>query len=403
MAVPSVDPLQAKARVVGVDAVRGIALIGIMAVHVLPATVHGAPSLTWLVLAGRAAALFALLAGISIAFLSGAERRLTGRNLLAARAALIVRALLIVVFGLLLGYMESSNLVILTYYGIMFFLAVPLIGLRTRWLLVTALVSTIVCPVLMQVVRYRDDLQQVQVPDYTFGGVLAHPGRFIEDMLLTGGYPALPWMAYICVGMAVGRLPRLMSRRAALMLLLGGGVLAVTGWAISAVLLGPGGGFDQLVRSTPGSNEREVADILVFGPDPALPTTTWWWLAILAPYSTTPLHILHTLGTALAIVGSGLLAAKYARPLLLPLSLMGTMTLTLYSAHIVIEAVDLLDGYRSVVSLAIQVGLFIGFAVLWRRSVGKGPLEGLVAFVTGWVRKRLAPSASTRVPAERWI
>jgi hypothetical protein len=106
------------------------------------------------------------------------------------------------------------------------------------------------------------------------------------------------------------------------------------------------------------------------------------------------LHIVHTLGTALVVVGSGLLAAKRARLLLLPISAVGTMTLTLYSSHIVMEAADLLDEYRSVVSLAVQVGLFIGFAVLWRWSVGKGPLEGLVAFVTNWVRRGLTPSRS---------
>ena len=61
-----------KRRVTGVDAARGAALIAMMAIHILPAWNEDFdPTLTWLLLAGRGAALFALLAGISLAFMSG--------------------------------------------------------------------------------------------------------------------------------------------------------------------------------------------------------------------------------------------------------------------------------------------------------------------------------------------
>src|SRR3712207_8805694 len=60
-----------RARLVGIDAARGIALVGMMAVHNFEATDQdGELSLAWSLAAGKSAALFALLAGVGIAFAS---------------------------------------------------------------------------------------------------------------------------------------------------------------------------------------------------------------------------------------------------------------------------------------------------------------------------------------------
>ncbi|MGY2062520.1 heparan-alpha-glucosaminide N-acetyltransferase domain-containing protein, partial [Nocardia gipuzkoensis] len=60
------------ARLIGVDAARGLALIGMMAVHVLPdATDDGDPTWSFTLFGGRASALFAVLAGVSVALLTG--------------------------------------------------------------------------------------------------------------------------------------------------------------------------------------------------------------------------------------------------------------------------------------------------------------------------------------------
>ena len=67
-------------RVVGVDVARGLALIGIIAVNVMPSTTEGGELVpAWILLAGRAAALFALIAGISVALISGGRRPPAGR------------------------------------------------------------------------------------------------------------------------------------------------------------------------------------------------------------------------------------------------------------------------------------------------------------------------------------
>ena len=59
-------------RLQAVDAARGVALIGMMAVHVLPAT-DAAGDISWAheLARGRASAAFAVLAGVAIALSTG--------------------------------------------------------------------------------------------------------------------------------------------------------------------------------------------------------------------------------------------------------------------------------------------------------------------------------------------
>ncbi len=59
----------------------------------------------WLA-SGRASALFAVLAGVSLALMSGGTRPVRGRERLATTTGLVVRALLIAALGLLLGDLE---------------------------------------------------------------------------------------------------------------------------------------------------------------------------------------------------------------------------------------------------------------------------------------------------------
>ncbi len=100
--VPGVDTGEvrqpASARLVGVDAARGVALLGMVAVHVLSGEdADGSESLIYLVASGRSAALFAVLAGVGLAL---AFRRPRGPDRLRASAAIAVRAVLLGFVGL---------------------------------------------------------------------------------------------------------------------------------------------------------------------------------------------------------------------------------------------------------------------------------------------------------------
>ncbi|WP_249214297.1 heparan-alpha-glucosaminide N-acetyltransferase domain-containing protein, partial [Micrococcus luteus] len=82
----------ARRRLPGVDAARGIALLGMVTVHVVdPVTADGAPHPAFLWFAGRASVLFVLLAGVGLALSTGGATPATGIRRAALRR-LIARA-----------------------------------------------------------------------------------------------------------------------------------------------------------------------------------------------------------------------------------------------------------------------------------------------------------------------
>ncbi|MCC9205919.1 heparan-alpha-glucosaminide N-acetyltransferase domain-containing protein [Arthrobacter sp. zg-Y769] len=381
-----------KRRVTGIDAARGAALIAMMAIHILPAWNEDfEPTLTWLLFAGKGAALFAVLAGISLAFMSGGMYPPRGRTMTAVRYGLAVRAGLITIIGLFLGYLAINAQVILVYYGVMFLLALPLLRLRVRTLLILAAGIAAAAPVLMQATR--DSLPDMNGVEPNFSTLLETPGAVIGQVLLSGTYPALPWMAYVCVGLAVGRLD-LAERKVQIRLLVTGVGLVIATAVLSALLLGPFGGRQQLVDATSvwsSTPEVTVEEIIVWGPDPVLPSDSWWWLASLSPYSSTPLVLVNTIGTSVAFLAILLLIGGAGAGLLRPFALLGKMTLTLYSLHLILLAAGLLAD-RPPLEMILQLIVIGIFASVWQRYKTQGPLEKGVAEASKWVRSKYLKS-----------
>ena len=111
-------------RIVGVDVARCVALVGMIATHVLPArAADGSLTLAHELAGGRAAALFAVLAGTSLALMSGGEQPVHGAERGRITVGLAVRAFLIALIGVLLGQLPTTIAIILVYYGMLFLLA----------------------------------------------------------------------------------------------------------------------------------------------------------------------------------------------------------------------------------------------------------------------------------------
>jgi uncharacterized membrane protein YeiB len=352
-----------------VDVARGVALLGMAAVHVLPGErADGAPTLTALVAGGRSAALFAVLAGVGLALAYGRRPSLPR-----SAAAVTVRAGLIGVVGLALGAADSGVAVILTYYAVLFLLALPWLRAGPRLLLVAAAATAALASVVSFLVR--DDLPPRDRASPVLAD-LAEPGQLASELLLTGYYPALVWSAYLLLGLGVGRLA-LRKAATALVLAVSGAGLALAASALSTLLLGPLGGYDRLaevVRTDGGSTVEQVVDAGRFG---NVPTTSAWWLATDAPHSSTPLDLIGTGGAALLVLGLALLLSRPAGRLLAPLAAAGSMPLTLYSAHVVLLGrTDVDDSVRFYLA---QVAVALVAATLWRRFIGRGPLEAVVA------------------------
>ncbi|WP_318242093.1 heparan-alpha-glucosaminide N-acetyltransferase domain-containing protein [Arthrobacter gallicola] len=378
------------------DAARGLALLAMMAIHILPSVNDELePTWAWSLFAGRGVALFALLAGLSLALSSGGVRRLNGPAMTATRAGIAVRAGIIAVIGLLLGYLDIEAQVILAYYGVMFLLALPLLRLSARALMCLAGLTALLMPFLMQ--GLRDYLPDPGVDQPTISGLVTHFDVTAAQLLLTGVYPALPWMAFICAGLAIGRLD-LRSRRVQTGLFAGGCGLALLTTLVSAFLLGPGGGRKSLEALY--GDPVMVSDTLTWGPGTTLPTDSWWWLAGLAPYSSTPLVILNTIGISVAVLAALLLLGQWARPVFFPLAAMGSMTLTLYTAHLLLLATGLLADAPEI-SMLVQVGLFTAFALVWARKRGQGPLEHLVSSAVNRTRKTVLARAGSAPATDR--
>jgi hypothetical protein len=388
-------------RAMGVDVARALALIGMIAVHVFPAeNDDGGLSWSFGIFGGRAAALFALLAGVSIAFVERRSRgQLSGRTLMADRFALAVRGLLILLVGLLLGHLDTPILTIIPYFGVLFLLALPFYGRSSRVLLISAVLFALLGPALRHLVKGHIPEQVVPGVDYTLITAAQRPDLFTADMLLTGFYPAILWMVYLCVGMVIGR-QVLTSRRLAVFLLGWGSALAIAAWSLSKVLLGPVGGVRRLIEATPTMTGDDIAEVLTFGPEVTLPDTTWWWLAAVSPYSETPLNLLHNLGAAVAALGLALLVTRRGGTVFSPVAAIGAMTLTLYSAHCIVLMLEILPEDRPAVSLWIQVIAYMLFALMWRASMGKGPLEAIISEASDWTRRRVRGPTARDAPTD---
>ncbi|MEX5295315.1 heparan-alpha-glucosaminide N-acetyltransferase domain-containing protein [Kocuria sp. CPCC 205268] len=382
-------------RLRGVDAARGFALFGMVAVHTLPLYVEetGDPTLTWTLFAGHSSALFATLAGVSLAFTTGGRTPHTGRRRTASRWAQVGRAAIIALVGFLLGFLELPWHNILVYYGVFFLLAIPFLGLRIRSLLLSAALFALIAPFLMQ--WSLDRLPAHVYSNPSLLDLVQDPGGVAAHLLLTGSYPALPWMTFVCAGIALGRM-NLADRRVQAALTAVGAVLAALSWGVSALALRLGG-YEAIAAATPSMSAEQIDEIIVFGADPELPTTTLWWLLVSAAHSNTPFSLLLSLGIAMVTLGVFLLLPGALGRVLTPLTAMGAMTFTLYVSHLLVMWLELFYDAPAAWFWG-QILVFAVVAVLWQRYLGQGPLEKVVTRSTRAISRRVLARGGDGTP-----
>lgn len=379
-------------RVVGVDVARGLALLSMMSVHILP-ELDARDDLTpaFILFAGRASALFALLAGTGLALATGGSApRL--RPWRPVAAALLTRAAIVAAIGLVLGELSPPVAVILTNYGLLFVVGLAVLAVRPGRLFALAAVWVVATPLLSHLARTHLPRGPGAQPSLS---LLAHPVELARALTLTGYYPILQWSAYLLVGVAVGRLALHRARTAAL--LLGVGLtLAVAARLISDQLLARGGlaalkaaGPQRLVP-----RDETIGHLQLLSQFGVPPTTTWWWQAVASPHTATPFDLAHTTGSALAVLGLVLLitrsSARLLRGPVAVLAATGSMTLTLYTAHVLGLAARLGPTDRSAL-LALNVVAVLVLATIWRATHPRGPLEQLVHQAATSARARATP------------
>src|SRR5262249_1592928 len=124
--------------------------------------------------------------------------------------------------------------------------------------------------------------------DPTPGALVHDPLGVLIHLCVTGEYPVIVFFGYLCAGLAIGRLD-LDSPPAAWWLLGAGAALALTAQLISALVLYPMGGLAHLIsQHQPQNGTVSLTQTLLWEPEP---NSSWWYLAIPAPYSHTPIDM----------------------------------------------------------------------------------------------------------------
>jgi uncharacterized membrane protein len=364
-------------RLVGLDVARCLALLGMVATHVLDARTPDGELATaqWLA-GGRASALFAVLAGVSLALMT--REPLRGRPLALRSLGIAGRAVLIAALGLLLGGLDSGVAVILTYYGVLFVVGLPFTLLRVRTLVPLTVAWVLVAPVVSHLVR--PDLPERGFESPSFAQ-LADPGQLASELLLTGYYPVVPWLAYLLAGIALGRLD---LRDTSLLgaLALGGLGAAVLATRVSRTLV------DPAVASENATG--------MFGTTPA--DGDWDWLLVVAPHSATPFDLAQTIGSAVLVISACLLLERLlprAATTVLGVVLgAGAATLTLYSLHVVMLT-PVVWPEEEPSSYVSHVVVLLALGAVLRLLGRRGPLETVAGLP---VRLARSAAGASRTP-----
>ena len=372
-------PEVAPGRVVGVDVARALALVGMMATHMLPGLVGTHVPWAQQVAGGRASALFAVLAGVSVALVSGRTRPVRGRERYAVSTRLVVRSLVIGALGLTLGLVPTGIAVILAYYAVLFLLGLPFLGLRAPALALLAGVWAVAGPALSLVLRPHLPGHEVGSPTPES---LASPLHLFNELLFVGYYPAAVWLAYLLAGMAIGRTD-LLRRGVDVVLLVGGVGVAVAGTVLSRVLLSRDDAWAALAATYPdqgvGQDPDLLAATLTHGLHGTTPTGSWWWLATVAPHSGSPLDLAQTIGSAMAVLGLCLLATRVRPRVWAAVFGAGAMTLSLYTLHVLMMGEGWWPDLEAPANYPDQVLIVLGVGAGFALVPLRGPLETLVA------------------------
>ncbi len=351
----------ARPRLPGPDVVRAVALIGVVVMNY-----HG-----YLILRGgqrrdpvvgelfdpwtgplstRFAATFVLVAGVGVTLLT--KRSIGNRDRVRdMRWRLVRRGALLYVGGLFLDEIWPGT--IIPFYGGMFVIAAALFTLRSRWIVAIGISAALAGWAIRTWRFWREEAGHPT--DWLTAQHTGTVRGYVFDLFVNGTHPLLPWLAFLCAGIVLGR------------------VLATPWWRPATIAAG----FSLFALAT------------LAGATPA----TDFQRSVLStdPYERGGVYVASALGTALmAYAAIDWLAGRFGDALD-PLRRAGQMTLTLYIAHVlvfnfVVDWMGWIEPAGLDVALAFALAFWvagIAAATWWSRRFGRGPAERVYRAIGG--------------------
>ena len=352
-------------RIIGYDLARAVALLGMLLVNFSVLLGNGSSDPTWLdhvieMIRGRAAATFVVLAGVGLSLLTKSVYLSKDRAAInVKRSTLLKRSLFLLVIGLF-NFVLSPISDILHFYAVYIALGACLLTISNQSLVVLTLATFAARPLVMTAFDFVKNWDFNTVADTGIGSLLEILGHF----LFNGCFPVVPWMAFVMVGMWIGR--RDLSDRSFRKKLLLTGFGAVT---IAESLSRVG-----MYLSSSGQHGHNVEN-----PLPLFQIISW---------DSIPLFVISAMGTALGVISLSMIVAdKYGTSRWIkPHIAAGQVTLSLYVAHIIVGTLFL----KTVETLEMEFVFFplwgtvvfytsaVLLAYYWMKRFPKGPLELLM-------------------------
>jgi uncharacterized protein len=355
-------------RLVGPDVTRAIALVGVVVMN-YHGYLNGFAAVAqpddgfaarlfdpWTgVLSTRFAATFMLVAGVGVALLTERSRRSMDRAAISVdRWRLVRRGALLYGSGFVLDWIWPGT--ILFYYGASFIVAGLIFALRSRWIIALGAAAAVAAAVINWWAVARTD--DGRPPDWLLSPrTLASrsPRGLLFDTFVNGTHPLLPWLAFLCAGIVIGRhireLP--LARVAAC----GASLVAATYLLSHTLTNGHAGDPVRLA------------------------------VASTSPFDRGLLYTLNALGSSVFVlcVVSLVTQPRPAAKAVQVLQVTGQTTLSLYVLHVlyfnlVVNRWQLVGSTGLDTALMLAVSFWVCAVALawhWHRHFGQGPLERL--------------------------
>jgi uncharacterized membrane protein YeiB len=352
----------------GFDFARAIAIFGMVTVNfkIVMSAEEGNQVLLWFsgFFEGRASALFVVLAGIGLTFLTS-KARLSGDQVLIRKNqfSVVKRGLLLIAIGL--AYTPIWEADILHFYGFYFMIGAVVFTLSNRKLLSVGVFFMLLFPIMMLIIDYERGWNWDTLTYQNFWSV----DGMIRHIFFNGFHPVIPWCAFLILGMWLGRLDlqNLKLRNKLIGIFF---TIWVTIEGVSFLLRYL---FENLLNS--GMTTEEIGFLFSTSIIPPLPQY------ILAAGSLAVLVVLLSL----------YLTERFSQSVFVNwLFKTGQLSLSLYVAHVII-GMGTLEGLGRLENQTIEFSLLstllfcifaIAFSVVWLKFFKSGPLE--------WLFRRIA-------------